>query len=168
MKNSIFKIVFIAFLFVMLSCSSNDDNNVNANDDGTFLTAKVDGVDLEVRALLFAIDAGSITEMSADLEDGSKSIIMALNNLNRTGTYPMYDETIHDIFTTSYHSVFIYGEGEDLWLTSFEDNASSSLTITALDEFFVEGTFQFTGFNADNNTEKRITEGRFRFKRISI
>jgi len=155
-----------------LSCSNNNDNDT-PNIDDTFLTAKVDGVDFEVRGSLFAVTTNisgiTSTSMGATYDDESKTITMGITNLNNTGTgtYPLFDASIHDAQTSPYTSTLIYGEGDIGWYaTFFQGNVSGTITITALDTNYVFGTFHFIGFDIDSQTEKNITEGAFKFKRL--
>jgi hypothetical protein len=174
MKQSIFKTVFTALLLVLfLSCGSDDDgdNGGNPNNEDTFLTAKVDGVDFEVRGSLFASSTSfsgiEATFMDATYNDDSKTINMGISNLNSTGTYTLFDAMTDDPLTSTYLSSLIYGEGDEGWLaTFFQGNVSGTVTITELDAGYLVGTFQFTGYNINDETEKNITEGSFRFKRI--
>lgn len=139
-----------------------------------FLTAKVDGVNFEVRDLLFAtertISGVSATLMNAGDEGDTTLMGIGIANLKSTGTYTLIDPENDDPLMASYASSFIYLEGNTSWSAiHFLEKISGIVTITELSDTYVEGNFNFTGVHLDvNSTEKNITDGCFRFKRLKI
>lgn len=169
MKKSIFITSFIAFLMVI---SGSDDEPITpiSNSD-TFLTAKVDGVDFEVRGNLFAVDSeiagDSSTLMGASYDDESRTINMGITNLNSTGTYSLIDIAKDDPLTSKYASSIIYGEGSTGWYAiHYLRDVTATITISELNNSYVTGTFNFIG--VDSKTEKSVTDGRFKFKRLNV
>lgn len=174
MKNSIFKTVFTSLLIICISCGNDDKGGDPILNNDTFLTAKVDGVDFEVRDLLFAaestISGVSATLMNAGKEGDGKSIGIGIANLKSKGTYTLIDRENEDPLTASYASSFIYVEGKTSYSANhFLGKVAGNVNITELNDKYVEGTFNFTGVHLDvNATEKSVTDGRFRFKRLKV
>lgn len=172
MKNSTFKTILAVFLLGLCISCSNDDGGGDVLNNDTFLTAKVDGVDFEVRGSLFAVDSniGGVksTIMGANLDDDSKSISMGITNLT-TGTHVLIDAENDDPLTSSYVSSLIYGEGKTGWYAIHQlSGAAGIITITELNDSYVVGTFSFTGVDIDSQTEKNISTGRFKIKRLNV
>jgi len=180
MKKSILKItVCICALVFFTNCSKDDDNQ--DNNDGrvssdTFLRAKIDGVDFEIQddfLLAVTTDVGGIrsTIMGATNEDESMGITFGLSNVNSIGTYTMLSglEDEEEVLTSSYVSSIIYSEGDTGWFaTNFIGRTSATVTITEFDGDYIIGTFSFIGFDIESQTEKNITNGEFKFKKLSV
>lgn len=173
MKTAFLKTGILTLVCIIFTSCGSDDKPSKAVTDDTFLTAKVDGVAFEVKGSLFAVETnvGGIksTQMGANYEDDSKSITMGVSNLTRTGTYSLIDAATDDPLTATYASSIIYGEGDTGWYAiHFLNNVTATITITALDDGYLEGTFSFNGFDINTDTEKSITDGRFKFKKLKI
>ena len=173
MKNSIFKTVFTSLLIIFISCGNDDTGDDNVLSDDTFLTAKVDGVDFEVRGSLFAVSStiGDLnsTIMGATYDDESKTINIGIANLNSIGAYTLIDVENDDPLTSSYASSLIYAEQDTGWYAiRLLSGVAGTITVTELNAGYVLGTFNFNGYDINSETEKVITEGRFKFKRLKV
>lgn len=173
MKNIIFKTLFMSILLALCVSCAGDDDGANTNGDETFLFAKVDGVDFEVKELIYAtsITMGEIktTLMGASYVDESRTISMSLANVDGPGTYHLFDQSIHDPQTSAYVSSMVYGNGTTGWY-AIDQLADVSATVTIVDysSSYIMGTFNFTGLDLDSETRKNITEGAFMFKRLKV
>ena len=181
MKNSILKITICLCAILFFANCSKDDDNSNEEEtistDGIFIKAKVDGVNFEIQdPFLFAVDSniGGINFISigANSDDETSSINIGLSNVNSTGTYTLLNTlNEEDVLASSYISSLIYSQEDTAWFagTLFGNNdVSATVNITEFNESFVAGTFHFTGYDIVSETEKTITDGEFRVKRLIV
>lgn len=175
--KTIFKtLVMLLAIITIFSCSSDDDDGeANQSTSDTYLRAQIDGVDFEVQEdFFFAVTSNisgiSSTIMGASNEDESMGITLGLANVDSTGTYTFLTglENEEEISNSSYVSSIIYFEDDKSWFASvILGSVSATVTITELDESFIIGTFSFIGFDIESQTEKTITNGEFKFKRLN-
>jgi len=178
MKKLIFKIVVCLSVIILFTNCSKDNNSEGESESSKplgdyYFTAKVsDAEDFEVEGFLFASnlnisDTSTSIITGATYEDESRSIAMGLTNIDSPGTYTLLNPSIHDIDTSSYVTSLIYGENDVAWhATYFLNNVTATVTITEFNESSITGTFHFIGVDIDSKTEKAITEGQFRVKRL--
>lgn len=147
-------LLFATFLWI--GCASDDNNPTGGNE---FLTAKVDGTD-------FSSFEDSI---GASIGTGGTGDVLAVQGSNNSGDYIR-------INITSYTGVGIYTTGDVItnvnslsygsvtplaaWTTTF-DIGNGTIEITEDSATHIKGTFSFTGFNANDSTNKTITQGEF-------
>ncbi len=165
--NSISKLALVFFVAVITSCSKDDDNSSTptpVTPSGSYITAKVDGADFS--SIIFGVSTATanrigtgedtlIMVLGGDL--ATNSISINLLGISAPGTYalnPSLDGT-----TIGYVS----SSAATSWDTGNCD-ASGTLTVTALDNTKIEGTFSFVGKNGENcaAAAKNITNGAFR------
>lgn len=172
MKTKIAQICTVLFVLsaALFSCS-NDDTPKEEEQEGItnwYITAKIDGVEK-------TIDENTIDEnqdviaIPRDDESGAY-FVLNTNPLNIQGvfsfglTFPRSKGT----FSATGVTGFSYSQpDESVWpptmvWSAYESNGSpGSITITEINDRFIEGTFFFTGESLDGRTIV-VTEGEFR------
>lgn len=167
--KSISKLVLVGLTVLLSSCSKDDDNSSPtpanlAPTSGSYITAKVDGADFS--SVIFGVSTATanrigtgedtmIIVLGGDL--ATNSISINLMGISAPGTYPLNPSL--DGTAIGYVS----SNAAASWDTGNCD-ASGTLTVTALDNTKIEGTFSFVGKNGENCTAaaKNITNGAFR------
>jgi len=169
MKNSILKITLcLSFILLFTSCNTDDDNEGGSPVIGnTFLTAKVNGVNFEAsEEVIFVAFGGALSDQSGIVgtnEDGYEISFILPN--------PLTEGTIdRSTMDTEFITVLSYSESPNnaRWGVSNDDNRETPFTITIsnIDENFVEGTFSFVGTNIEDNTTIEVTEGQFKAEKL--
>ena len=164
--KSISKLALVALTVVLSSCSKDDDSSSSTPvpTSGSYITANVDGADFS--SIVFGVSTATVNRigtgedslimvLGGDLETNSISI--NLLGISAPGTYainPSLDGTVIGYVTS---------RDATSWDTGNCD-ASGTLTVTALDNTKIEGTFSFVGKNGEDCAAagKNITNGSFR------
>jgi Family of unknown function (DUF6252) len=160
--NKLKVVLFLAISVIFASCN-DDENSSDIPDTGSYISAKIDGVQFTVTNTNGAIlgtksGTGVNTEISILGEKtDSNNITISLSGISAPGTYAVNPETSSLLDFFDYNS-------EQSYDTSFCDSGSGTITVTSLTSTQIEGTFSFVGKYIGNctGTGKNITEGRFR------
>lgn len=156
MKNSI--LMFFAIFSIGLITFSCEKEKVTALDEGSdlFFSCKMDGKDYTINgnALAYGVkwdDAYAVYGVSN--LNGDNVIYVNLKKELGIGTHQMTDSNTFGLVSLQ--------DGTS-WST-YWGNGSGSVTITEKMETMVVGTFSFTAYNADDESEKMaVTDGKFR------
>jgi hypothetical protein len=160
-KKSIYLLLVITGV-AFSSCNKNDDSNDEGeqNNGGTeFLTAKVNGVDFEAAqdpAVIVAATIGNNVLAFQGGKNNGETIRGTINGYNGVGTYL----TGNDISNTN-SLMYLTLTPVASWMSTF-DIGSGTVEVTFDDGNTIEGTFMFEGFNAQNQTNKTVTQGNFK------
>lgn len=159
MKTKIFKsfLTLIVYSLIFIGCSGDDDSGSSGNGDGSF-TALVDGTAFEA----FDEAIGASISGSAFIVQGSdkngNAIRLNVVNYNGTGTYKTGDN-IANVNSANYITLSPVGN----WSSTF-NIGSGTINVTSIANGFAEGTFTFSGYNAEDKTTKNVTDGKFKAK----
>lgn len=157
-------VTIIIILLMLVACNEkNSDTKKDKSTNETFLTAKVDGVDFSSNSkkVLFIAFSGQLSHKSGIVGTNTKGyeISFMLPNPITEGTF--------NTDTTDPKVILSYSESANKasWHVGNDNNPTNmpfTITITKVDETYVEGTFSFTAINIKDNTMKQITEGEFK------
>ena len=162
LKKSMY-LLMVCSIVLFTACSGDDDNN--DDDDGgggggsEFLTAKVAGTNYEAAqsptVIVGASKSNDVLAVHGGKNNG-ETIRITIGNYNGVGTY-----TAGEVITGVNSLMYVTVSPVAAWTTFFEI-ATGTIEITSDDGTTVEGTFSFDGYNAENQTTKSITEGKFK------
>lgn len=155
------KLLYLTVAIAMLSMGAcKKDKSTKAENR---LSATVDGNDylgstVQVKTYQPNTGYGDHLMMAIGAADAAKTNIFALaitftNDKLSTGTYQCDVDSDDGV---------VYTQGNTVFLTGASDNATGTITITKIDDHYVEGTFSATMENAADETEvKSVTNGKF-------
>ena len=152
--------LMLSLIILLASCSKNENVPTNT-DDVYFLTCKIDGesytssvvVATVLKSVFDEVELETTTITSADGQYGRILLSRVKEINNKTGTVRV-------------NYVMSRVTENEMWTSSFEDqDTSAEFIITNEEESSVEGTFFFEGTNAEDNSIKNITEGKFMAKK---
>jgi|SRR6218665_2277659 len=163
------KISLLSVSLFIASCSSDDAADIvdtGAPTSGSYITAKVDGADFSsiiygvassASATRMETGAGTmITVLGAD--QSANSIVINLMGITTAGTYTINPNVDSVMAYTPVTGGVSYGTGEC-------SGSTGTITITTIDNDKIEGTFSFSGKDADTcptSATKSVTQGSFR------
>lgn len=162
MKTKLFKIsiLFLAIFVGLSSCKKDEKAIDDKNDTDFYFTAKIDGKsftgDLSKTEKFKATKAahGNMSTLTVSVtEDDSAdptadSFLINLANYTGAKTYTITSAR--------------YRSEKSNWGPTAE--SPGSVVITSDKNNVVQGTFSFDGYNEEDKTTKKITEGKFRLK----
>ncbi len=159
LKN--FMLLLMTISLVTLSGCSSDDNGGSAGK-GT-ITAKIDGTNftsIDIASLASLVAASNTLTLQGNDANGN-SIIMVINGYNGTGTYN-FDGNSIPLNIASYLEIDINNPmNVETWIAPYQSALNGSVTITQESDDNIQGTFEFTGQNANDMSTKAITAGSF-------
>ena len=177
--KTIKKTIYITFLclsVILASCSSDDDNGGTGEDGGTggaeYLTAKVAGSDWAAStdiASLIGAETATTNGITVMIIQGSTNdgdyIQIVIQNYDGPGTYSTGDD-INNTNSLSYGEL-IGTTGIDLWSNGFITAilggiGAGEIVVESDADGVVAGTFTFKGYNADDESTKNVTLGKFK------
>jgi len=161
------KFGILSMVFFLASCNGDDSNPVTSNvpASGSYITAKVDGSDFS--SIILGVTTASATRMETGVgtmitvlaaDQSANSIVINLMGITATGTYTIDPNVDSVIAYTPVTGGVSYGTGEC-------SGSTGTITITAIDNSKIEGTFSFKGKDANTcptSATKTVTEGSFR------
>jgi hypothetical protein len=165
MKTLKFFSLLIFVSLSVLSCKKDDEGGDEGTAGAGMMTAKVNGADfqsLEGTATAQESNSGGVRviAVSAGTID-SENLQIIIQNFDGIGTY---DLSLINIGTYSYlpdptnpdpNTVVVY-------TTVNGTSSNGEINITSYSESNVKGTFSFTGYNVDDNTDTvSVTNGSF-------
>jgi len=157
-KVSMFLIVVFLTLGLATSCSNDDDDSSGSNSSGEFVSVKIDGSAWSSSSSYDLVSAskggGSLSVQGSDAT--GNAVRFTITSYSGTGTY-----TAGDLVTNTNSLSYITISPIATW-TSSMDIGSGTMEITSDSNGIVEGTFSFEGYNADDQTTKSFTVGKFR------
>lgn len=157
MKN--FKVigrtVFLALSLSLAACSGDDAGG--SGGSGSSLSAKVDGSTFKAAVMgqstTVAVHNGTFYQISGSNAE-LKSITIGIFNVTGPGTFEVGPDT---------DNVLAYFENNTSYDTSNCDQATGTVTVTAVNDEKIEGTFSFTGKVDENcGQSKTVTTGKFK------
>jgi hypothetical protein len=120
------------------------------------LTAKVEGTAFNSNSLTVAASLNGNILLIQGSENDGKAIRLNIVNYTGPGTFTTGDN-LSNVNSANYITVTPVAS----WSSSF-NLGSGTIKITSEADGAVEGTFTFTGYNAQDNTNKNVTEGKFK------
>lgn len=138
---------------ITISCSSDSDGG--SSSDELFMKFKVNGTqynygDDDVQTLQ---SLSTNVMVLGDDSDNFTTLSLWMPNNKTTGAHPIVDDLANLETTYQAH----YGNA-DLSV----DGTSGTMNITSITTEFIEGTFNFTGTDAETGDTYNVTEGSFR------
>lgn len=160
MKIKLLSISILSVFLIVTSCSKAESDNGSQNTKH-FLTAKINGVAISVDLpLVYPIDKdadGYLISASAE----TFGIGIGLNQPVALGTFAIKaGELVPQLRYTETSAT-----SAKVW-EAYDKFGSGTITITAINEKSIEGTFSFTGINRKDDTTKEITDGKFKAKKM--
>ena len=155
---------------LFLTACSNDDDATDGGDDPAatgeeFVTAKIDGADQAaaqdpVIIVGATIDSG-VFAVQGGTNDG-ETIRITINGYTGPGTYVTGDEV-----TNGSSLMYLTLTPVATWMNGgvtalVPGVGTGTIEVTSDADGVVEGTFSFSGYNAEDMSIKEITEGKFK------
>ncbi|MEP2935920.1 MAG: DUF6252 family protein [Gilvibacter sp.] len=172
--SNLCKYSFIFLALLMTACDKDDDATTDPDDDTTaagaeFLTAKIDGVAFEAAqdpAVIVGAQIGSSGSIQVLVFQGGtnagETISISITNYDGPGTYVTGD-SVDNASGANYITIDPLATWQSSFATAFVGGLElGEIVITSDDGEVVEGTFSFEGYNADDESSKMITEGKFK------
>jgi uncharacterized protein DUF6252 len=161
-----------ALAIALSSCSSDSDGGGGSSSLDTYISAKVDGANFETTSF----QGQSLGVATKSGSGDSQAIIVSCSNA--TDVTSQNFEAIHiaiigpvtvgntyDVNSNTNTTLgYVMANPSNVsWDTGDCDGATGTITITALTDTKIEGTFTFTGAKDDDcASHKVVTEGEFR------
>ena len=146
----------LAIVITLGSCNSNDDTGNPAGSNGS-ITLTVDGSSWNASLSVQAVNSGGVVNVTGS-DSNAKQAGITLYGANGPGTYKVGPNGIQG-------NMLRWTEGlaaEQTYQASFVIG-SGTIVVDKLDDTEISGSFEFTGYNTNQNT-KTITEGKFSAK----
>lgn len=158
--------VFYFILLIFISACSKDDNRQDRVDE-IFMSAKIDGIEHHMNSRTSSITARRVVETTGILkleveaisEDG-QAVRFTIPAYSGKSLYTIGDNYMLPSFI-EYSRVLPYGN----WYCEHpgaNESDKNYIEIISDDGEILEGKFSFTGLNPDDNTFRKITEGKFK------
>ena len=167
---------FTALALVLTACSGSDDDGGGGSSLSTYINAKVDGVQFNTTTIsgqpagvatksgsgdlqLIAISCSDATALN---DPDFKALQVVIVGQVAAGQTYQISPSSQSILS---YSVNIDGSSnnDSEWDTNNCEGATGSITITALTDTKIEGTFSFTGKKENEcGSQKVVTNGEFR------
>lgn len=168
--NQIMLLIMTISLVTLTGCSTSDDNNNGggAAAAGT-IEAKIDGTDFTSLDLtsIATLANGNLIIQGNDAD--GKSIVMTIFGYNGEGTYEFTGVDPLILHIANYIEADINNPmNTQSWTAPFDATVGGTVTISTEMTDSVEGTFEFTGQNANDMSMKVITEGAFNLTKQSL
>jgi len=170
MKNSILKIAVCLFAMLLFANCSKDNNSGEESGvtSNTFLTAKINGVDVSVNENVVAVfleDIGIDDEIvryytvtASNLNDNGAGFNFQLKFPNNEGTH-----LATDYITTLYYAESTGGADISAWSAHMLSDTSGTITITEINDDYIEGSFSFIGKPGTvNDVPIEVIKGKFK------
>ena len=172
MRNlkSMMLLVMTVSLITFTGCKSDDDGGDGGNAaDGT-ITAKVDGTtvtSLDLTTVANLVSATNTLTLQGNDADG-RGFVFVLNGYDGEGTYDIGGGAIIAV-TASYLEVDINDPmNTQTWSAPFDTTVAGQISISSQTSDNIQGTFNFTGQNANDMSMKSITEGSFNVSLMTL
>lgn len=162
--------LMIGSLVTLSGCSSSDDGGNGGNAAEGTITAKVDGASftsLEIASTATLVSATSTLILQGSDADG-KGFLITINGYAGPGTYNIDGNAIG-------FSVAVYLEADvsnpanmQTWQAPYNTSVNGTISVSEETSDNVKGTFEFTGQNASDNSQKVISEGSFNLGKQTV
>jgi len=152
-------VLFIGLSLVLTSCKKNDDDTSNADE---FLTCKIEGASFSAAQDPTVIVGAQINSGVLAVHGGTntgETIRLTAYGYNGVGTYHAGDS-----FTNTNSLFYVTISPVATWTTLFDGTTGyeGDINVTSDDGTTIEGTFSFRGYDAQSQTVKTISEGKFK------
>ena len=162
MKKSlqIMFILLIGLSLVFTSCKKDEDEDTS--NAAEFLTCKIDGSSFSAAQDPSVIVGAQINSGVLAVHGGTntgETIRLTAYGYNGVGTYHAGDS-----FTNSNSLMYVSITPVATWSTLFDGTSGyeGDINVTSDDGTTIEGTFSFSGYDAQSKTVKTISEGKFK------
>ena len=162
-------LVMTVSLVTLTGCKSDDDGgNGGAAAAGT-IEAKIDGASftsLELTSIA-TLAAGNLIIQGNDAD--GKSIVMTIFGYSGEGTYPFTGADPLILNTANYIEADAANPmNTQSWTAPYDTTQTGTVSISMESADSIEGTFEFTGQNANDMTTVAVTEGSFNLTKQSL
>lgn len=162
----------VMILSLLATACSGDDDATTATDDDTdtaagaeFVTAKVDGANFaaaqEPAVIVGATIDSGVLAVQGGTNDG-ETIRVTVVGYDGPGTYTTGDNPTNGSMLM-YLTLTPTATWMNSGITALVDGIGTGTVVVSSDsDGVVEGTFSFTGYNAEDMSTKEVTEGKFK------
>ncbi|MEE9363502.1 MAG: DUF6252 family protein [Cellulophaga sp.] len=153
-------ITILLLLVLTLSCSdvkknkTSGGNKIEHAQNESFLTAKIDGVKFYTNVPMY-FSAQNIITLAAISKDKNEKIRIYINYNKGPAAY-IFGKDIPN------SDNMIYTNNKVHWLAA-KTKGEGTVTLTEEGGYLI-GEFSFTGVNKENNSSKKITNGKFKVR----
>lgn len=165
MKTIKFLSLFLFASLIITSCKKDDDGGDDSTAAAGTITAKVNGTtftSIELATTANQVTAQGVTTITIQGSDASgKGIVMIINAFDGVGTYEITDS---NVFTSAtYLEANVNNPtNSQTWTAPFQDSGVvGQIQISNKTDTNIQGTFNFTAKNSNDQSERNITEGSF-------
>lgn len=155
-------LIMTVSLVTLTGCKSDDDGGDGGNAGSGTITAKVDGTTITTLDLtsIATLAAGNLIIQGNDAN--GRSFVITIFGYSGEGTYDFDGSNIAILNTANYIEADASNPmNTQTWSAPFDATFAGSVSISSETDDNVQGTFEFTGQNANDNSQKVITDGSF-------
>ena len=157
----------LVFGLTATSCTDDDDGGSGGNTPPGTMSAKIDGNNYQSSEMLSSATktsngfGGSETLTLLGNTNEGKTINITILSFDGTGTYEIGGDSSITV-TASYIEVNTSNPSQSqTWQSPFDDTVSGTIDISSDENDNVQGTFEFTAQNSNDDSIKEITDGSF-------
>ncbi|RMB56502.1 hypothetical protein EAX61_13900 [Dokdonia sinensis] len=160
-------VAFIATTVLSLqSCKSDDDGGDAGSASNGTVTASVDGASYTSDAMGTSVSQVTANGMTTTLItsnefSSSRNITLTLQGVDAEGTYIIGGGANISIVASYIEANASNPTDTQIWSAPFDENASGEVNIVTITDSKIEGTFEFTARNPDDESTVSVTNGSF-------
>ncbi|WP_353779340.1 DUF6252 family protein [Winogradskyella sp. 3972H.M.0a.05] len=145
----------------LTSCKSDDDGGSPGAAGAGTIEASIDGTaftSLDITSIATLANGNLIIQ--GNDADG-RAIVITIFGYNGTGTYNFDGNSVVFNIATYTEADINNPMNSQSWAAPFDTTVAGSVSVSTETDDNVQGTFEFTGQNANDNSQKVISNGSF-------
>lgn len=159
----------IGSLITLTGCKSDDDGGNGGTAGAGTIAATIDGTaftSLDITSIATLANGNLIIQ--GNDADG-KSIVITIFGYDGVGTYDFDGNNVLILNTAAYVEADVNNPmNSQSWSAPFDTTLAGSVSISSESDDNIQGTFGFTGQNANDNSQKVIADGSFNLTKQSL
>ncbi len=151
--------LFVALISaVAISCKKDDDGGGGSTPEGS-LTASVEGNGFS-SITAFGVKSGPIISVTG-VDANQRTVGLTMNGVTTTGTYAIGGGA-NIAISGSYIEIDLGSQTSQTWQAPYDSMEVGEVSISAISDTNIQGTFFFTGKNVNGDQSLRsVTSGSF-------
>ncbi len=169
-----FKKIMLLLMTVSLvtfaGCKSDDNGGESGDAASGTIRANVDGTtitSLELTTVANLVSATNTLTVQGNDADG-RSFVFVLNGYTGEGTYDIGGGSLIAVIASYIEADINNPMNSQTWSAPFDATVAGEIAISTQTADNIEGTFSFTGQNANDMSMKSITEGSFNVSLMTL
>ena len=160
-------VAFVATCVLSLqSCKTDDDGGDSGSASNGTVSASIDGSSYKSDAVGTSVrqivaNGNTTTVITSNELSSSRNITLTLNGVDSVGTYLIGGGANISIVASYIEANVSNPADAQIWSAPFNDTSTGEINIVTLTDSKIEGTFEFTGKNNQDDSTVRVTSGSF-------